>query len=172
MLPACKTSNIRTGLLRCNIVVMLGCSLLSLITLAGCLEQVQSPRTPTGALHNYLLHLQGGELDDARAYFAPGLVTPSPALDQSIKEAADRVRRYQVEEKPAKLEDEQKKLTVPLSNGEVQETIRGRVRPLPARGQPIPPPDEGWVETDIITARMVERGPGWRILEFELKCCP
>jgi hypothetical protein len=146
--------------------------LFALLALGGCLEQVQSPHTSTGALHNYLLHLQAGELDDARAYFAPGLVTPSPALDQSIKEAADRVRRYQVEEKPAKTEDEQKKLTVPLDNGEVQETIRGRVRPLPAKGEPTPGPDEGWQEMDIITARMVSRGPGWRILDFELKCCP
>jgi len=111
-------------------------------------------------------------LDDARAYFAPGLVTPSPALDQAIKAAADRVRRYHVEEKPAKTEDEQIKLIVPLENGEVQETIRGRVRPLPAKEQPTPGPDEGWQEMDIITARMVSRGPGWRILDFELKCCP
>jgi hypothetical protein len=148
------------------------CILCTLPALAGCLEQVQSPRTPTGALHNFLLHLEGGELDDARAYFAPGLVTPSPALDQSIKEAADRVRRYQVEEKIATTEEEQKKLTILLANGEVQETLRGRVRMLPAKGQPTPGPDEGWQETDLLTARMVERGPGWRILDFELKCCP
>jgi hypothetical protein len=82
------------------------------------------------------------------------------------------VRRYQVEEKIATTEDEQKKLTIPLGNGEVRETLRGRVRALPAKGQPTPGPDEGWQETDLLTARMVERGPGWRILDFELKCCP
>ncbi|HKP52281.1 MAG TPA: hypothetical protein VJ183_06480 [Chloroflexia bacterium] len=157
---------------RWSILSALLAIIFALLALSGCLEQIQSPHSSTGALHNYLLHLQAGELDDARAYFAPGLVTPSPALDQSIKAAADRVRRYQVEEKSAKTEDEQKKLTVPLENGEVQETLRGRVRPLPAKGEPTPGPDEGWQEMEIITARMVARGPGWRILDFELKCCP
>lgn len=150
----------------------LACLLSSLLLLTGCLEQVQSPHTSTGSLHNFLLHLEYGELDDAKAYFAPGLVTPSPELDQSIKRASERVRRYQIEEKTVKTEDEQKKLTVPLENGEYQETLHGRVRPRPQAGQPTPGPDEGWQETDIITARMVVRGPGWRILEFELKCCP
>ena len=111
-------------------------------------------------------------MDDARAYFAPGLVTPSPELNQSIKAASDRVRRYEVEEKNITKEAEQAKLTVPIANGEVQETIPGRVRLRPAPGQPTPGPDEGWQDVDIITARMVVRGPGWRILDFELKCCP
>ncbi len=44
---------------------------LALLTLSGCLEQIQSTRTTSGALHNFLLHLEAGELDDARAYFAP-----------------------------------------------------------------------------------------------------
>ncbi len=144
---------------------------IALLALSGCLEQIQSTRTTSGALHNFLLHLEAGELDDARAYFAPALVTPSPALDASIKAASDRVRRYEVEEKTIKTEEEQKKLTEPLPNGEYRETIIGRVRPRPQTGLATPGPDESWQDAPLITARMVERGPGWRILEFELKCC-
>ncbi len=143
-----------------------------MLALTGCLEQLQTTRSSTGALHNYLLHLEAGELDDALAYYAPGLVAHTTALDQSIKAASDRVRRYEIEEKTINKEDEQKKYTVPLANGELQETIPGRVRLRPAKGQPTPGPNEGWQDVDIITAHMVERGPGWRILESELKCCP
>ena len=143
-----------------------------LLVLGGCLEQIQSTRTPTGALNNFLLHLQAGELDDARAYFAPGLVTQSPDLDQLVIAASGRARRYEIVQKPARTEDEQVKLTVPLDNGKIQETIKGRVRLRPVAGAPTPGPDVGWQEVEIITARMVSRGPGWRILDFELKCCP
>jgi hypothetical protein len=132
--------------------------------LSGCLEQLQSTRVPSGSLSNFLLHLRAGELDDARAYFAPGLVTPSPALDDSIKQASIRLRRYEVQRKKSDLQE--------LGNGEIRETISGRIRPITPEGQPTPGPEEGWQEVDIISARMVERGPGWRILEFELKCCP
>ena len=45
------------------------------------------------------------------------------------------------------------------------------MRPLTPAGQPTPTAEEGWQQTDILTARMVERGPGWRILDFQLKCC-
>ena len=115
------------------------------------------------SLSNFLLHLQAGELDDARAYFAPGLVTPSAELDASIKNASDEVRAYEITDKKTKSEQ--------LDNGQLRETVSGRVRPRPAKGQPTPGPDEGWQQTDIIKARMVERGHGWRILDFELKCC-
>lgn len=131
--------------------------------LVGCLEQVQSPRLPAGALNNFLLHLQQGELDDARAYFAPGLVAPSPQLDASLVAASGRLRRYQIEKKKPESSD--------LEGGQKQQTVTGRVRPLPLPGQPTPGPDEGWQETDILTARMVERGPGWRILDYEVLCC-
>lgn len=150
----------------------IACALLSLLTLTGCLEQIQTTRSSSGALHNYLLHLEAGELDDALAYFAPGLVPRNADLDATIKAASDRVRRYEVEEKNITKEDEQKKYTVPLANGELQETIPGRVRLRPAKGQPTPGPNDGWQDVDIITAHMVERGPGWRILDFQLKCCP
>lgn len=139
------------------------CAIVVLLTLSGCLEQVQTTRIPSGALSNFLLHLQHGELDDARAYFAPGLVTPSAELDASIKKASDNLRAYEIADKQSKNEK--------LDDGQLRETISGRVRRRAAIGQPTPGPDEGWQQTDIITARMVERGPGWRILDFELKCC-
>lgn len=140
--------------------------LLALISLAGCLEQLQTTRIPAGALSNFVLHLRAGQLDDARAYFAPGLVTPSAQLDTSIIEASKRLRGYELEiaGKQSATED--------LSGGEKRVMLSGRVRPSLAPGESRPNPDEGWQQTDIIAARMVERGPGWRILDFELKCCP
>ncbi len=145
------------------IITAFCCLLVISLALSGCLEQVQSSRVPSGALSNFLLHLKQGELDDARAYMAPGLVTPSAALDQSIKGASARVRRYEIEG--------QKATSVDLGNGELQETISARVRPKTPAGQPTPSPNSGWQQTDVITARIVMRGPGWRILNFELKCC-
>ena len=64
--------------------------------LTGCLEQYQSTRVASGSLSNFLLHLEHGELDDAKAYFAPGLVTPSANLDNSIKTASERLQAYEV----------------------------------------------------------------------------
>jgi hypothetical protein len=140
-------------------------ALICLTTPTGCLEQVQSTRLPEGALSNFLMHLQAGELDDARAYFAPGLVTPSAQLDASIKEASDRVRRYEISKKKSDGQD--------LPGGAREEIITGTVRLRVPAGAPTPgSPDERWQETQVITARIVQRGPGWRILTFELKCCP
>lgn len=145
------------------IITAFCCLIVIPLALSGCLEQVQTSRLPSGALSNFLLHLRQGELDDARAYMAPGLVTPSATLDQSIKDASARVRRYEIEG--------QKATSVDLGNGELQETISARVRLKTPAGQPTPAPSSGWQQTDVITARIVMRGPGWRILNFELKCC-
>ena len=134
-----------------------------LALLTSCLEQVQSPRSATGALSNFYLHLYAGELDDARAYMAPGLVDLSPELDRKIQEASEQLRLYEIGKQKGTEQD--------LNGGEKQVTIPGRVRPRSESGTPNASPDGGWVEIDIITARMVERGPGWRILDFELKCC-
>src|SRR5690349_21210500 len=90
-------------------------AIMSALLLTGCLEQIQTTRIPGGALSNFLLHLQQGELDDARAYMAPGLVTPSAALDNSIKEASKRVLAYQIRNKKIDSKD--------LGNGEMQVTI-------------------------------------------------
>jgi hypothetical protein len=134
------------------------------LLLTGCLEQYQSTRIASGSLANFLIHLEHGELDDALAYFAPGLVTPSAQLDSSIKDASDRLQAYEI--KVQKYDEPD------IGNGEKQVTASGQVRKRTPVGQPTPGPDEGWQQTDIVTARMVERGPGWRILDFELKCCP
>jgi hypothetical protein len=143
--------------------VIIACLLLVALGLSGCLEQSQSPHDPSGSLNNFFLHLYDGELNDAEAYFAPGLVTPSPQLDDSVRTASEQLRRYEIQRAKFDTQD--------LSNGEKQVTLRGKVRPRPSAGQPTPTSDSGWQETDIITAHMVERGPGWRILDFQLKCC-
>jgi hypothetical protein len=140
-----------------------------MLLLAGCLEQLQSPRSSGGALTNFFMHLYAGALDDARAYFAPGLVEMTPELDRSIEEAADRLRDYEIEVKSSFTETE--KLREELGNKEIRQYLPGRVRPRTPPGQPTPTPDEGWQETNILSARMVERGPGWRILDFKVECC-
>lgn len=142
---------------------MLLCIVLTTFALTGCLEQLQTTRIASGSLSNFLLHLQAGELDDARTYFAPGLVTPSVELDESLKETYIRLRPYEIRNKKPKEED--------ASSGEIRETISGEVRKRTPAGQPTPAPNEGWQQTAIISARMVERGPGWRILDFKLECC-
>ena len=110
-----------------------------------------------------MLHLQAGELDDARAYFAPGMVTPSAGLDDAIRTASDRLRRYEIKDRKSREEA--------LDNGQVRETVSGQVRPRALQGTPTPAPNQGWQQTDIISARLVQRGPGWRILDFTLECC-
>src|SRR5438067_1480573 len=123
------------------LLVRLACTLIALFTLTGCLEQMQTTRIPSGSLSNFLLHLQAGELDDARAYFAPGLVTPSATLDASVKDASDRLREYEIRNKKYDRQD--------LDNGQIRETIEGEVRRRTPPGQPTPGPDEGWQQTTI-----------------------
>ena len=58
MIPASRSfSRRRTGALITLTI--------ALLTLTGCLEQYQPTRLPQGALNNFLLHLQNGELDNA-----------------------------------------------------------------------------------------------------------
>jgi hypothetical protein len=142
---------------------------LASLLLTGCLEQVLSPHFRVGALNNFFLHLYAGELVDARAYIAPGLVERTPALDSEIKSAADSLRRYEIE--VARPLTDTTAVSEDLGNGEYRQYLPGRVRPRLPAGQPPRGADEGWEETDILSARMVERGPGWRILEFRLECC-
>src|SRR3954451_10331438 len=91
-----------------------------LLTLTGCLEQYQPTRLPQGALIDFLIHLQNGELDDARTYFAPGLVTPSAALDQSLLDASNTIKKWEIRNKKPSGQD--------LPNCERIETISGQVR--------------------------------------------
>jgi hypothetical protein len=135
-----------------------------MLLLTGCLEQIQTTRIATGALSNFLIHLEHGELDDARAYLAPGLVTPSPDLDTSIQQASDRLKRYEVRNTKGFEED--------IPNSEKRVTITGQTRLRTPAGSPTPGPEEGWQTTDIISATMIVRGPGWRLLDFTLLCCP
>lgn len=137
--------------------------ILCVFVLTGCLEQYQTTRTPGGSLTNFVLHLHNGELDDALAYFAPGLVDVTDEVKESVKAASEHVKKYDLRKMKGTSED--------LSNGEKQVTVTGQERPRTPTGQPTPGPEEGWTDTDVITARMVERGPGWRVLDFEVLCC-
>lgn len=141
-------------------LILLPCAVL----LAGCLEQYQPTRLQQGALLNFLLHLQNGELDDARAYFAPGLITPSTQLDRSLMESSDAIKKWDIRQKTATGQD--------LPDGKRSEMISGEVRLQALPGTPTPRPDEGWQQTDVISATMVFVGPGWRLLDYELLCCP
>ncbi|MEP6774507.1 MAG: hypothetical protein ABJA50_02835 [Chloroflexota bacterium] len=136
---------------------------LMLVLLTGCLEQIQTTRIAAGSLSNFLIHLVHGELDDARAYFAPGLVTPTPELDASLQGASNRLKQYEIRGTKAIEED--------MANGEKLVIINGQTRPRAQAGSPTPGPDEGWQNTEIISATMIVRGPGWRILDFKLLCC-
>jgi len=136
---------------------------LMLVLLTGCLEQIQTTRIAAGSLSNFLIHLEHGELDDARAYFAPGLVTPTPQLDSSLQQASNRLKQYEIRGTKATEDD--------LPNSEKLVTINGQTRPRTQAGMPTPGPDEGWQNTEIISATMIVRGPGWRILDFKLLCC-
>ena len=138
--------------------------LVCVLMLTGCLEQYQTTRVPSGALTNFVLHLHNGELDDARTYFAPGIVTPSAELDALLIAASERIKLFDLRKVRAGT-------TVDLDNGEKQVTLVGQERPRTPTGQPTPGPEDGWTDTDVITARMVERGPGWRLLDFEVVCC-
>ena len=135
----------------------------ALATLTGCLEQYEPTRLPQGALFNFLLHLQNGELDDARAYFAPGIVTPSTQLDQSLIDTSNAIKRWDIRNKKAAGQD--------LPDSKRLETISGQVRLHPLPGTPTPGPEEGWQQTDIISATMTFVGSGWRLLDYKLLCC-
>ena len=138
-------------------------SLVVLLGTAGCLEQYQSTRVPGGAVFNFYLHLRNGELEDARTYFAPGLVPMTPELDQALIEASNRVKPFEVRRVKADAQD--------LPEGEKEVTLTGQIRPRTPPDQPTPGPEDGWEQGDIMSARVIERGPGWRILEYEIHCC-
>ena len=92
---------------------------------------------------------------------APGLVELTSELDQKIRNASIQLRSYEIEKQKATEKD--------LPNNQKEVTIPGRVRPVPqTQGASL---QAEWVQTDILTATMVERGPGWRILDFQIKCC-
>ena len=146
-----------------HILLCILLALPALLTLTGCLEQYQPTRLPQGALINFLLHLHNGELDDARTYFAPGLVTPSAQLDQSLVDSSNTIKKWDIRNIKGTGQD--------LPDGKRTETLSGQVRPHPLPGTPTPAPEEGWHQTDVISATMTFVGSGWRLLDYKLLCC-
>ena len=121
--------------------------------LAGCGEEITTTRLPLGAARNFLYHLQHGELDDALTYWAPDY-TPTDAREQTGAAIA-RLRGVEVEY--------QKGEAARQTDGTMDVTVRGRLR-----GGTGP-----WQEDQmILRARLMERGPGWRVTSFTLVCCP
>jgi hypothetical protein len=124
-----------------------------LLLLAGCGEDISSTRLPAGAARNFLYHLQHGELEDAMTYWAPDF-TPADARVRTT-DALNRLRSYET--------DAQKADSTHNDDGSMEVTLRGRVRP----------PGGTWQEDQaILRVHLIERGPGWRLTDFTLVCCP
>ena len=145
----------KTGRIRCLLAYL--CLLTALLSLTGCLEQLQTTRIAGGSLSNFLLHLEAGEVDDALAYFAPGLVTRSAELDARVLENSRQVRKYEIRSTKATEQD--------AGGGQKNVLITAQIRPRSATS------GDAWQETSVISATMVERGPGWRIIDYRLICC-
>jgi hypothetical protein len=126
--------------------------ILLLVLLAGCGEDVTTTRIPAGSARNFLYHLQHGELDDAMTYWAPDF-TPADARDRTSA-AITRLAGYET--------DPQKADTTRNADGSSDVTLRGRVRPTGGTWQD---------DQEILRARLIERGPGWRVTDFTLVCC-
>jgi hypothetical protein len=130
----------------------LGIVLLVLL-LAGCGEEISSTRLPAGTARNFLYHLQHGELEDAMAYWAPDF-TPADARPRTTA-ALNQLKGYEVEA--------QKTDSTSNADGSMDVTLRGRVRPTGG----------AWQEDQaILRVHLIERGPGWRLTDFTLLCCP
>jgi hypothetical protein len=138
--------------MRCTYLRPLLCIVL-LLLLAGCGEDISSTRLPAGAARNFLYHLQHGELEDAMTYWAPDF-TPADARIRTT-DALNRLKGYET--------DAQKADSMHNADGSMDVSLRGRVRPT---GGP-------WQEDQaILRVHLIERGPGWRVTDFTLVCCP
>lgn len=129
-------------------------SLALLLILVGCGEEISSTRLPGGAARNFLYHLQRGEVDDAMTYWAPDF-TPADARSQVVAAVA-RLQAYETEIT--------KTNATPNADGSQEVVLRGRVRAQNGGS---------WQEDqELLRARLITRGPGWRLTDFTLGCCP
>ena len=120
--------------------------------LAGCGEELTSTRLPAGAVRNFFYYLQQEQITNAMAYWAPDF-TPTDAPARTVAAAA-RLQSYETEYK--------KSDSTRNADGSMDITLRGRVRPTGG----------AWLEDqELIRARIIQRGPGWRLTDFTLLCC-
>ena len=127
--------------------------LVLLLLLAGCGEDISTTRLPAGAARNFLYHLQHGELEDAMTYWAPDF-TPADARTRTSA-AVTRLAGYET--------DAQKVDSTRNADGSTDVTLRGRVRPTGGSWQD---------DQELLRVHLIERGPGWRVTDFTLVCCP
>jgi hypothetical protein len=138
---------------RRNNIVKWGVVLLLALLLAGCGEELTSTRLPAGAVRNFFYYLQHHQIEDAMAYWAPDF-TPADARPRTVA-AGERLQGYETEYQKADMTHN--------ADGSMDITLRGRVRPKGGT----------WQEDQaLIRAHIIERGPGWRLTDFTLVCCP
>jgi hypothetical protein len=130
-----------------------GVMLLLALVLAGCGEELTSTRLPAGAVRNFLYYLHQEQIENAMAYWAPDF-TPADARARTVA-ASKQLQGYETEYKKAD--------TTHNADGSMDVTLRGRVRPTGGEWQE---------DRELIRAHIIERGPGWRLTEFTLLCCP
>ena len=136
----------RKTIARWGVVLMLAA------LLAGCGEALTSTRLPAGAVRNFFYFLQQREITNAMAYWAPDFTPPDARA--RTEAAAAQLQGYETEYKKAD--------STHNADGSMDITLRGRVRPTGGEWQE---------DQELIRARIIERGPGWRLTDFTLLCC-
>ncbi|MGI8589221.1 MAG: hypothetical protein ACR2M0_16290 [Chloroflexia bacterium] len=133
----------------------LGLLVLLLLALAasGCLEQITTTRIPAGAARNFFYFVAHDEQADANTYWAPGLA-PADAAAQ-ISRAATALAGYDTEVTAAD--------AVRQDDGSMLATVSGHFE---RKGEA-----PTGTEQPLMRARLIEKGPGWRLTEFTLLCC-
>ena len=132
----------------------LGLLLLASLLLTGCLEQLVTTRIPSGATRNFLFFLTHGQQDNAMAYWAPGHVPPDARAQ--VAQAVTALKPYTVTVQKADVQSQ--------TDGSAIVTLEGQAARTAAVPTGTPQP--------ILRAHLMEIGPGWRLLDFRLLCCP
>ena len=86
-------------------------------------------------------------------YWAPDFTPPDARAQTSA--AITRLAGYET--------DAQKANSTRNADGSTDVTLRGRVRPTGGTWQD---------DQELLTVHLIERGPGWRVTQFTLVCCP
>ena len=122
------------------------------LLLSGCLEQLSTTRVAGGAAHNFFYFLSLDQPNEAEAYWAPDFV---PADSQAqVNNAIALMKPY---------EFQQSKITSTPDDTGVTVVLSGKQR---LKGS-----QEWSADTNLMTAHLIERGPGYRLTSFQILCC-